>query len=68
MSGDAPAGELTREELLAAAEVLADMIDGEWGGPLSYSVQTWGRVTSPEQMDAIRKLEAYLAAKDRDGC
>ena len=56
-----PEGELTREELIAAAEVMADMIDGEWPGPLAYSVDNWGSAT-PEQMSAIRKLEAYLDA------
>ena len=54
--------ELTREELLAAAEAMADMIDGEWPGPLAYSVKTWGSAT-PGQMDAIRKLQAYLDAQ-----
>jgi hypothetical protein len=55
-----PDGGLTREELLAAAIVLADMIDGEWPGPLSCSVATWGSAT-PGQLDAVRKLEAYLS-------
>ena len=46
--------ELTREELLAAAEAMAWMIDGEWPCPLAYSVGTWGSAT-PGQMAAIRK-------------
>jgi hypothetical protein len=58
--------EMSREELLDAAAALADMIGGEWGGPLSYAVGTWGRPTD-SQKAAVRKLEAYLLSKDVQG-
>lgn len=54
---------LSPEELLMAAEVLADMIGSEWPDTLSNSVHIWGPPTTPEQMEAIRKLEAYLDAR-----
>jgi hypothetical protein len=52
----------TREELLIAARIMADMIDGEWPGPLTHATSIWGTASTPEQVDAIRKLEAYLDA------
>ena len=60
-NADALRDGLTREELLTAAEIMAGMISDEWPGPLTYSVETWGSATS-EQMEAFRKLEAYLDA------
>jgi hypothetical protein len=55
---DAP----SREELLVAARIMADMIEDEWPGPLTHAASTWGTAGTPEQVAAIRKLEAYLDA------
>jgi hypothetical protein len=52
------------DELLIAARIMADMIDGEWPGPLSHSASTWGSASSPEHLGAIKKLEVYLDALD----
>jgi hypothetical protein len=54
--------EPTRDELLVAVRVMADMIDDEWPGPLSYAAETWGSA-GPEDMPAIRKVEAYLSGQ-----
>lgn len=43
--------DLTRDELLRVAVLLAGMIEEEWPGPLSYVVCTWGGGT-----DADREL------------
>jgi hypothetical protein len=54
-----------KADLLLAAAVLADMILGEWDGPLAYAVKTWGYVDDPEQLRAVEKLEAYLGAVEQ---
>ena len=55
------------EELLLAARLLADMVEGEWPGPLVYSVTTWGGASTDAEIGAISKLQAYLYAQDGRG-
>ena len=56
--------ELSREELLAAAKIMADMITSEWMGTLTNCIGLFGPDSTPEEMGAIRKLEAYLSSRD----
>ena len=52
------------EELLLAAKLLADMVEGEWPGSLVYSVKEWGGARTDEEIAAISRLQAYLYAQD----
>ena len=51
--------EPTRDELLVAVRIMAAMIEREWPARLAECTETWGSAR-PEDMPAIRKVEAYL--------